>query len=870
MSPRDLSRSPLAAFLRAQSAGILDAWDRAERRRAQGDRAAGSTALREELPSVLSRIADRLDAAVAAAASHGEGERDSWNGFESVAAELPEPLLDQRVLDRLRDGFDLEEVASQYAVLRRCVLRHLEQTGIQPSWLELTVLHEALDQVIILPAARSAAARERALGALDRVSAESVGSGQIDRLLRRLLEVLLESVRSIDWAVMLLLEGEVLRIRAAIGVDEALWGQRTYKLAEGFIGRVVRERRPVALRSAAPDPLATDAGGGAAGPESGAQSERPSDALHALYGVPLLAEGRLLGVEVVSSRRVAEFSDGDRALFRKAAERAAALTTKAQLREQLAAERSRLEVAIQRLPVGVAVAEGTAGVVVLSNRRFTEIVRGPEETPTSAPRRTLLSDADDDQRARWLLSRALHRGETVVGEELEFVRGDGERRRGSFSATPVRDAEGRVTAAVLVVEDVTERRRAERAREFLVESSVLLAESLDYDGTIEQVARLGGERFADLCTLDLLDEGGVRRPAASARLPEARALLPRLLAHPPELSGDGPLAEAMARGEPTLVPLVTDLWLQRIARGPDHLRALRELGPRSVILAPLAVRGRKLGLLSLWTVERELQRDDVAVAAEFGRLASLVIDSARLYREAQQAVRAREEFVSIAAHELRAPLTALDVQVQALRRGLARDRLEPKRLSRGLDLSARQCQRLARLIDNLLDLSRVSAGKLVLEREPVDLTELAVELVHRYEERFAEAGCEATLSTNGPVTGVWDQLRIEQVLTNLLTNAIKYAPGAPIEVAVDTDGAWARLSVRDHGPGISPADRARIFAPFQRASGNHAPQSLGLGLYISRQIIESHGGTVEVSAAEGQGTTFVVRLPREAPPGALA
>ncbi|XXY48734.1 GAF domain-containing protein [Sorangium sp. So ce269] len=636
MAPRDLPRSPLAAFLRNHSAGILEAWERAERRRAPGEQSPGYLALREELPAVFERIAERLDAAVSAAVvPQGDEARDSWTGVESLSAEFPEPLLGFRVLDRLRDGFDLEDVTAQYSVLRRCVLRAIERTGTQPSWLEMTVLHEALDQVIIDPATRSAAARERALGALDRVSAEGMGNVHIDRLLRRLLEVLLESARSVDWAVMLLLEGEMLRMRAAIGVDEALWGLRAFRLAEGFIGRVVRERRPVALRSAAPDPLATDAGGGAAGPESGAQGERPSDALHALYGVPMLAEGRLVGVAVVSSRRVGEFSEGDRLLFRKAAERAAALASQAQLREQLASERGRFETAIQRLPVGIAVAEGATGTIALSNRRFAEIVRGPEETPSNAPLRTLLSEADDDQRARWLLFRALHGGETVVREELEFIRGDGERRRGSFTATPVRDGEGRITAAVMVVDDVTELRKAERARELLVEASALMAESLDHDGTVEQVVRLGGERFADLCALDLDDGGGLPRLVASARLPEARALLPRLLKHPPLLLAEtGPLAEALARKEVTLVPLVTDPWLQRIARGPEHLSALRELGARSAILVPLAARGRKLGVLSLWTVDRELRQDDTDVAAELGRLASLAIETARLHREA--------------------------------------------------------------------------------------------------------------------------------------------------------------------------------------------------------------------------------------------
>ncbi|AUX22375.1 hypothetical protein SOCEGT47_028760 [Sorangium cellulosum] len=641
MSPRDLPRSPLAALLRTHSAGILDAWERASgaARRAPGERSPGLTALRGALPAVFERIAERLDAAVAAAPPpRDDEERDSWAGVASVSSEFPEPLLSSRALDALGDGFELGDVTELYAVLRRCVLRFLERTGTRPSWLEMTVLHEALDQVIIDPATRSAATRERALGALDRVSIEGAGGAQVDRVLRRLLEVLLEAARSVDWGVMLLLDGEALRIRAALGVDEAQWGARAYRLAEGFVGRVVRERRPVALRSAAADPLATDAGGGAAGAEASAQGEPPSDALHALYGVPMLSEGRLIGVAVVSSRRVAEFSEGDRLLIRKAADRAAALASRAQLREQLAAERGRFEAAIQRLAVGVAVAEAPSGVVALSNRRFAEIVRGPEETPSNAPLRSLLSEADDDQRARWLLLRALHGGEAVAGEELEFLRADGERRRGRFGATPVRDADGRIHAAVMVVEDVTEVRKAELARALLSEASARLAEAPDPAAAIEQLVRLGGERFADLCALDLLDDGrGPPRVVAAGRTREARALVPRLVRLPPLLVGEGgPLAEAVARGEVSLLPVVTDLWLQRVAHGQEHLAALRELGARSAIVAPLAARGQTLGLLSFWTAERELRQDDAGVARELGRVVSLAIELARLHRAAQK------------------------------------------------------------------------------------------------------------------------------------------------------------------------------------------------------------------------------------------
>jgi signal transduction histidine kinase len=164
-------------------------------------------------------------------------------------------------------------------------------------------------------------------------------------------------------------------------------------------------------------------------------------------------------------------------------------------------------------------------------------------------------------------------------------------------------------------------------------------------------------------------------------------------------------------------------------------------------------------------------------------------------------------------------------------------------------------------LSRLLDVSRISTGRLELEREPVDLSELVRQLVERFEEQLAKAGGMAVVMADRPVVARVDRLRVEQVLTNLLSNAMKYAPGHPVELSVTREGRDALVTVRDYGPGISPEARARVFERFQRASLTHGRESLGLGLYVSRQLARAHGGELSVEAPPGPGSRFLLRLP---------
>jgi signal transduction histidine kinase len=182
-------------------------------------------------------------------------------------------------------------------------------------------------------------------------------------------------------------------------------------------------------------------------------------------------------------------------------------------------------------------------------------------------------------------------------------------------------------------------------------------------------------------------------------------------------------------------------------------------------------------------------------------------------------------------------------------------------LAERAEKAARASQRLGLLIDDLLDVSRISSGRLSLQREEVDLAALTREVTARMSEELARAGNEVRLFSDGPVTGQWDRLRLEQVLVNLLSNAAKYGAGRPVQVTVDVQGPVARLAVRDQGIGVAPEEQERIFERFERSASVQHFKGLGLGLWITRRIVEAHGGCIRLESKPGEGSTFTVELP---------
>jgi signal transduction histidine kinase len=228
----------------------------------------------------------------------------------------------------------------------------------------------------------------------------------------------------------------------------------------------------------------------------------------------------------------------------------------------------------------------------------------------------------------------------------------------------------------------------------------------------------------------------------------------------------------------------------------------------------------------------------------------------------QDALRARDELLTIAAHEIRGPLNAIHLAVRSIRQG----QVPPEALSSVFELLERQGRRLAHFVDELLDLGRIRAGRMRLEYEDVSLTEVVREVVSRLNRELVRSGSQLALTARSDVVGRWDRSRLDQIVSNLVTNAIKFGMGKAIEITVDEHGADAMLVVKDHGMGIAREVQERLFKPFERGVSVRHYGGLGLGLYIVSAIVDALRGSVRVRSEPGEGAEFTVGLPRSPAP----
>lgn len=325
------------------------------------------------------------------------------------------------------------------------------------------------------------------------------------------------------------------------------------------------------------------------------------------------------------------------------------------------------------------------------------------------------------------------------------------------------------------------------------------------------------------------------------------------------------LAELMRGTERTRrIPIV---FVSAAGRGLNHAFKGYEAGAVDFLHKPLdgyAVNSKVAVFVEMYLQRSEMRRQVEALEAARREQQALLekLNAAQL--ELERAVKMRDDFMSIVAHELRTPLNTLFLEAQLRRMQLERGNMAafgPAHLDKMVARDDRQIRNMVRLIDDMLDVSRIRSGTLSVRPMQVELSALLQRVINDLEQQAGAVGSVISLDAAQPVAGWWDEFRIEQVIVNLLTNALRYGSGKPVEVTLRSTPEGAHIQVRDHGIGISPEDQQRIFRQFERAGDGRAVDGLGLGLYITRQLIEAHGGTIRVHSEPGQGSVFSLNLP---------
>ena len=421
--------------------------------------------------------------------------------------------------------------------------------------------------------------------------------------------------------------------------------------------------------------------------------------------------------------------------------------------------------------------------------------------------------------------------------------------------------------------DITRRKRVESDLKFLAGASAELAGLSDYQGTLDKIAHLAVTHFADWCAIDMLSDGGLLQRVAVTHADPAKEQLARELHRrfPPEpgrITGGGPLT-VLRTGQAERVGHMTDEMLERAVANPEYRAVLRSLGFGSYMGVPLTVRGKTLGVISFVTAEsgRRYTPEDLALAQDLARRAAVAIENATLLRALQDSDRAKDVFLATLAHELRNPLAPVWSGLSIIKR--APD--DAVRVQQVAGMIERQVGQLARLVDDLLDVSRITTGKIELKKEPTNLVSIlnsAIETSRPHMEA-ARHSLSVRFPEGDPTDLEADPVRVAQVFSNLLNNAAKYTPsGGRIEVDVQAEPQRLVVRVRDNGAGIAPEMLGKVFGLFSQAVGpsERSQGGLGIGLWLVDGLVRLHGGSVEAhSDGLDRGSEFVVYLPRLLP-----
>lgn len=593
--------------------------------------------------------------------------------------------------------------------------------------------------------------------------------------------------------------------------------------------------------------------------------------------VPLKARGRVLGaITLVYSDSGRRYGPEDLSLAEQLTTHAALAIDNARLfRDAQAevAERRRAEAALRESEEQFRqITESIREIFWITNHDSSQLLYispGYEEI-TGQPRQEVYRDPSvwidlvlPEDRHRLAAAEPLR---TLGTYDVQFriLRPDGQVRWIQNRAYPVRAENGELLRIVGIAEDITAEKRSEARHQLLSEANVLLAAPLDYRVRLAKLARLVVPALAEFCVLDVVEgDREIQRVEAAHADPAKEDLVRHLLKFPPTHERPGGVRKALRTGKPVLVVEASEGNWEQFAQSPEHLSIIRQLAPRSFIIAPLVARGRTLGALSLCLSGsgRRYDASDLPLIEELAQLAAFALDNARLHEEAKRAIRARDEVLGLVSHELRNPLQAILLTTEQLL-----DMLPPGPVSshdrRSLDSVLRCARHMTGLADDLLDITRIEAGHLKVRPGQHQAKQIVTEAVQALAPSLGSARIEVLNQVVELLPEVRaDRQRVQQVLMNLVGNAVRFTPeGGAITIGAEPLDQHVRFWVSDTGPGIREEDLPHVFDRFWQAR-KQEHGGAGLGLAISKGIVEAHGGTIWVTSGYGTGATFHFTLP---------
>jgi PAS domain S-box-containing protein len=465
-----------------------------------------------------------------------------------------------------------------------------------------------------------------------------------------------------------------------------------------------------------------------------------------------------------------------------------------------------------------------------------------------------ITDPDDPRVAAIVKERA-RAGHAE--SEITCVRKDGSKFPAELSTAEFNDADGR-KLAIVTFRDVTEKKRAESRLQRIASASAVLGSTLESAATIQNLAHLLVPRLADSCTIDLLENGALRRVAAAHRDPAKQRALEAFGSLGPLIHREAGAFKVARTREPELVPVVDDAWLRAAVRDEAHLAAARAYRARSAMSVPIVTNDKVLGVISLAIVDdsRRFDASDLATAQAIADRAASAIDNALLYEQTVHGRALRDEMLGVVSHDLRSPLCAIRLEAHALA-----DKTSGHTQAQLVAIE-RAAAYADSLIKDLLSVAALESGHMPLARRAEPTPQLLREAIELQRLQAAEHSIALELFVDDatPDCDV-DRYRMLQALGNLIDNAVKLTPpGGRVRVGARADGASVALSVSDTGPGIPPAALSHVFDRFWQVAETRRGDA-GLGLAIAKGIVEAHGGSIDVDSVVGRGATFTIRVP---------